>query len=70
LRRMPGSVYTLPVPAILYLSAIKYKNDPRSLAIKAIKGAIEPVGCRDFCTAIYCKMMSLYFHFSRNYPFG
>lgn len=37
MRRMPGSVYTLPVPAILYLSAIKYKNDPRSLAIKAIK---------------------------------
>ena len=27
--RMPGSVYTLPGPAILYLSAIKYKNDPR-----------------------------------------
>lgn len=51
-----------------YLSAIKYKNDPGSLAIiafenaikviKAIKGAIEPVGCRDFCTAIYCKMIT------------
>ena len=52
------NVMTLPVLAILYLSAIKYKNDPRSLAIKAIKGVIEPVGCRDFCTAIYCKMIT------------
>ena len=59
------NVMTLPVLAILYLSAIKYKNDPGSLAIKAfensikaIKGAIEPVGCRDFCTAIYCKMIT------------
>ena len=25
---------------------------------QAIKGAIEPVGCRDFCTAIYCKMIT------------
>ncbi|RHH15627.1 hypothetical protein DW222_16270 [Blautia obeum] len=27
-------------------------------SIKAIKAAIEPVGCRDFCTAIYCKMIT------------
>ena len=25
---------------------------------EAIKGVIEPVGCRDFCTAIYCKMIT------------
>ena len=35
------NVMTLPVLAILYLSAIKYKNDPRSLAIKAFKIAIK-----------------------------
>ena len=52
------NVMTLPVLAILYLSAIKYKNDPRSLAIKAFKAAIEPVGCQDFCTAICYKMVT------------
>lgn len=41
MRRMPGSVYTLPVPAILYLSAIKYKNDPGSLADLVVKFAIK-----------------------------
>ena len=35
------NVMTLPVLAILYLSAIKYKNDPGSLAIKAFKIAIK-----------------------------
>ena len=35
------NVMTLPVLAILYLLAIKYKNDPGSLAIKAFKIAIK-----------------------------
>ena len=37
------NVMTLPVLAILYLSAIKYKNDPGSLAIKAFKIAIKAI---------------------------
>lgn len=62
MRRMPGSVYTLPVPAILYLSAIKYKNDPRSLAIKSTQ--VLSV------TFIRSANSHYSFVFLRNYPFG
>jgi len=43
----------LPVCKRSYRQKIAFK-----IAIKAIKAAIEPVGCRDFCTAIYCKMIT------------
>lgn len=37
------NVMALPVLAILYLLVIKYKNDPRSLVIKAFENAIKAI---------------------------
>ena len=43
----------MPVCKSSYRQKLAFEN-----SIKAIKAAIEPVGCRDFCTAIYCKMIT------------
>ena len=46
----------MPVCKSSYRQKLAFENSIK--AIKAIKAAIEPVGCRDFCTAIYCKMIT------------
>ena len=43
----------MPVCKSSYRQKLAFEN-----LIKAIKAAIGPVGCRDFCTAIYCKMIT------------
>ena len=43
----------MPVCKSSYRQKLAFEN-----SIKAIKAAIGPVGCRDFCTAIYCNMIT------------
>ena len=43
----------MPVCKSSYRQKLAFEN-----SIKAIKAAIGPVGCRDFCTAIWYKMIT------------
>ena len=49
LRRMSGRWVTTSCPCCSLSLAVEYKNDLGSLAF----------GCRDFCTAIWCKLIIL-----------